>query len=88
MRHGGLWGRKKIWGFTKLRIPYWGPYCKGILLCGGSILGSLIFVNPHRRGHVPPSDILGPQSPVQEVPLQPKDSRFRYYGALGWGVAY
>ena len=34
-------------GFTKLGVPSWGPYYKGILLFRGSALGSPMFVNLH-----------------------------------------
>ena len=38
---------KHMWGFSKLGVPYWGPYSKGILLEGFYIERSLIFVDPH-----------------------------------------
>ena len=31
---------------SKLGVPSWGPYAKGIILFGGLYSGSLIFVNP------------------------------------------
>ena len=55
---------------TRLRVLYWGPYYKGVLLFGGSIFGALIFVN---SGPCSPRN-LAPSRKPRSGPVSPARS--------------
>ena len=63
------------WGFPDIKVPYWGPFSKGILLFwGGLSEGSLILGNPHTLGrrwpktwHPPGLQVFGRRGLVTKV---------------------
>ena len=54
-------------GVSEIRVPYWGPYYKGILLFKGLYWGPLILVSPHIEKSPPP--------PSPKKTLNPKQIR-------------